>query len=150
MSTHNDTQDFLTSKYQLFHQDFYHILLLSLFKLSFLKVISMSPFFQSHLFIAIFFKVLFFKLSTIFQSLFEVSFFKVNIFNLKYYFQRHVCVSIRQLVSSCVRRLAPIPAGESQDVTNKSCSICLMGDPWGPGCSRTQNVPAQRVLSSII
>ena len=60
---------------------------------------------------------------------------------LKYYFQRHVCVSIRPLVSplvsTCVRRLAPIPAGESQDVTNKSCSICLMGDPWGPGCSRT-------------
>ena len=40
--------------------------------------------------------------------------------HLKYYFQRHVCVSIRPLVSpyvrACVRRLAPIPAGESQDV----------------------------------
>ena len=23
-------------------------------------------------------------------------------------------------------------------------------DPWGPGCSQTQNVPAQRVLSSYI
>ena len=44
---------------------------------------------------------------------------------------------VSPLVRTCVRRLAPIPAGESQDVTNKSCSICLMGDPWGPGCSRT-------------
>ena len=49
------------------------------------------------------------------------------IFNLKYYFQRHVCVSIRSFVRSSVQRLAPIPAGESQDVTNKSCSICLRG-----------------------
>ena len=42
--------------------------------------------------------------------------------NLKYYFQRHVCLSIRALsVVRCplsVRRLAPIPAGKSQDVTN--------------------------------
>ena len=57
--------------------------------------------------------------------------------NLKHYFQRHVCLSIRPSVRVCVRRLAPIPAGESQDVTNKSCSICLRDDPWGPGCSRT-------------
>ena len=57
-----------------------------------------------------------------------------------------VCASVRP----SVRRLAPIPAGESQDVTNKSCSICLRGDPWGPWRSRTQNVPAQRVLSSFI
>ena len=35
---------------------------------------------------------------------------------------------VHPLVSACVRRLAPIPAGESQDVTNKSCSICLRGD----------------------
>ena len=40
-------------------------------------------------------------------------------------------------VCLCVRRLAPIPAGESQDVTNKSCSICLRDDPWGPWRSRT-------------
>ena len=41
--------------------------------------------------------------------------------NLKYYFQRHVCLSIRSCMCAlCVRRLAPIPAGESQDVTNKS------------------------------
>ena len=61
--------------------------------------------------------------------------------NLKYYFQRHVCLSIRPSVRSSVRpsvrRLAPIPAGKSQDVTNKSCSICLRDDPWGPWRSRT-------------
>ena len=63
--------------------------------------------------------------------------------NLKYYFQRHVCLSIhacvRPSVRASVRRLTPIPAGESQDVTNKSCSICLVlgVDPWGPRCSRT-------------
>ena len=56
---------------------------------------------------------------------------------LKYYFQRHVCVSIRPFVRSSVRRLAPIPADESQDVTNKSCSICGKVDPWGPWRSRT-------------
>ena len=35
---------------------------------------------------------------------------------------------------SKVRRLAPIPAGESQDVTNNSCSICLRvpGVPGAP------------------
>ena len=49
-----------------------------------------------------------------------------------------------RFVRACVRRLAPIPAGESQDVTNKSCSICLKDDPWGPWRSRT----AQQVLSS--
>jgi len=35
---------------------------------------------------------------------------------------------VRPIVHASVRRLAPIPAGESQDVTNKSFSICLMGD----------------------
>ena len=34
-----------------------------------------------------------------------------------------LCASVR--VS--VQRLAPIPAGESQNVTNKNCSICLRG-----------------------
>ena len=31
-------------------------------------------------------------------------------------------------------RVAPMPTGESQNVTNKSV---LGVDPWGPGCSRT-------------
>jgi hypothetical protein len=52
--------------------------------------------------------------------------------NLKYYFNKKVCLSIHSCVHSsvhsCVRRLAPIPACESQDVTNKSCSIYLRGD----------------------
>ena len=50
---------------------------------------------------------------------------KIYTLNLKYYFQRHVYLSIR---CAPVRRLATTPAGESQDVTNKSCSICLKGD----------------------
>ena len=38
-------------------------------------------------------------------------------------------LSVHPLVSPlCVQRLAPIPAGESQYVTNKSCYICFMGD----------------------
>ena len=49
--------------------------------------------------------------------------------HLKYYFQRHVCAFIcRSVVRPSVKTLAPIPAGESQNVTNKSCSICLRGD----------------------
>ena len=61
-----------------------------------------------------------------------------NVTNLKYYLQRHVCLSIRALsVRPSVRRLAPIPTGESQDVTNKSCSICHKDDPWCPWRSRT-------------
>ena len=36
--------------------------------------------------------------------------------------------SVSPLVSPlCVQRLTPIPAGESQDVTNKCCSIYLRG-----------------------
>ena len=50
---------------------------------------------------------------------------------------QHKSLSILPFVRPCVRRLAPIPSGESQDVTNKSCSICLRGDPWGPWRSRT-------------
>ena len=57
---------------------------------------------------------------------------------------------VHPFVRPSVQRLAPISAGESQDVTNKSCSICLRGDRNAPWRSRTQNVPAQRVLSSVI
>ena len=56
---------------------------------------------------------------------------------------------VRTYVHTCVRRLAPIPAGESQDVTNKSCSICLMGDKNAlRPARRASEAPAQRVLSS--
>ena len=47
---------------------------------------------------------------------------------LNNYFNLHVCPSFRVCVCASVRRLALIPAGESQDVTTKSCYICLMGD----------------------
>ena len=64
--------------------------------------------------------------------------------HLKYYFQSHVCLSIRLLcvVRVCVRRLAPIPAGKSQDVTNKRSFICLRGDKNVLGA--TPEVPAAR------
>ena len=42
--------------------------------------------------------------------------------NLKYYFNIKVCVSFRSMCV-CVRKQAPIPAGESQNVTNKSCCL---------------------------
>ena len=51
---------------------------------------------------------------------------------LNNYFNLHVCPSFHASVPLSVVGLTPIPAGKSQDVTNKSCSICLRGDPWGP------------------
>ena len=33
------------------------------------------------------------------------------------------------------------PPGESQDVTNKSCSICPRDDPWGPGAPEPRMYP---------
>ena len=48
--------------------------------------------------------------------------------HLNNYFSLHVCPSFRASVSASVRRLAPIPAGELQNVTNKSCYICLRDD----------------------
>ena len=42
-----------------------------------------------------------------------------------------VLPSLCPYVSASVRRLAPIPSGESQNVTIKSCSICLRGCPLG-------------------
>ena len=45
----------------------------------------------------------------------------------KILFPTYVHPFVRSSVRVCVRRLAPIPADESQDVTNKSCSICLRG-----------------------
>ena len=53
-------------------------------------------------------------------------------------------------IRPCVQRLAPISAGESQDVTKKSCSICLRGekmpsglphDPWVPGAPEPRMYP---------
>ena len=55
---------------------------------------------------------------------------------------------VRPSVVHCasVRRLAPIPAGKS---LIKVVPYVLRIDPWDPGCSRTQNVSAQQVLSSV-
>ena len=41
----------------------------------------------------------------------------------------------------CVRRLAPIPAGESQDVTNKSCFPYVLGVTKMPSDPMTPGVP---------
>ena len=64
----------------------------------------------------------------------RVSFFamsnRLKVFSSKILFPTS-CLSVHPCVvrcCACVRRLAPIPAGESQDVNNESCSICLRGD----------------------
>ena len=48
--------------------------------------------------------------------------------NLNNYFKLHICQSFRVCVCVSVQRPTPIPAGESINVTNKSCYICLRGD----------------------
>ena len=49
--------------------------------------------------------------------------------NLNNYFDFHVCLSIRPFVRSsvrvCVRKLAKFPAVVWQNVTNKSCLVCV-------------------------
>ena len=47
---------------------------------------------------------------------------------------------------ACVRRLAPIPAGESQDVTNKSCYIHLRGDKNALGVTHREYILRAAVL----
>ena len=46
---------------------------------------------------------------------------------LNKYFDFHVCLSFRRpsAVHPCVRKLAPFPAVVSQNVTNKSCLVCV-------------------------
>ena len=58
----------------------------------------------------------------------QISLVCIKSVHLKYYFNIKVCLSFHSCIRVCLRRLAPIPAGESQDVTNKSCSVCLRGD----------------------
>ena len=70
-------------------------------------------------------------------------------FHLKYYFQRHVCVSIRTSVRVSEDQLQFLQANHKMSLI-KVVPYVLGVDPWGPGCSQTQNVPAQRVLSSGI
>ena len=41
-----------------------------------------------------------------------------------------VCSSVRPSVRLCVRKLAQIPAVVSQNVTNKSCLVCVMSEKY--------------------
>ena len=47
--------------------------------------------------------------------------------HLNNYFNFHVCLSFR---CPCVRKLAPIPAVVSENVTNKSCLVCVMSEKY--------------------
>ena len=57
---------------------------------------------------------------------------------LKYlnnYFDFHVCLSfcrpsVRVCLRACVRKLAPIPAVVSENVTNESCLVCVMSEKY--------------------
>ena len=50
-----------------------------------------------------------------------------KVYQSKILFQ-HKSLSVLPCVRPCVQRLTPFPAGESQNVTNKSGYICLRGD----------------------
>ena len=53
--------------------------------------------------------------------------------NLNNYFDFHVCLSFRRppsAVCACVRKLALIPSVVLQNVTNKSCLVCVMGEKY--------------------
>ena len=50
---------------------------------------------------------------------------------LNNYFDFHVGLSFRVSVRRlCVRKLAPIPAVVSQNVTNKSCLVCVISEKY--------------------
>ena len=54
--------------------------------------------------------------------------------HLNNYFDFHVCLSIRPSVRSsvrvCVRKIAPFPAVLWQNVTNKSCLVCVKSEKY--------------------
>ena len=52
--------------------------------------------------------------------------------NLNNYFDFNVCLSFLRpcVFRPCVRKLAPIPAVVSQNVTNKSCLVCAMSEKY--------------------
>ena len=58
----------------------------------------------------------------------------IHIYHLNNYFDFHVCLSFRLLlrpsVRASVRTPAPIPAVVSENVTNKSCLICVMSEKY--------------------
>ena len=56
---------------------------------------------------------------------------------LNNYFDFHVCLSFRRRVPCsvfrpCVRKLPPIPAAVWQNVTNKSCLVCVKSEKYAP------------------
>ena len=70
------------------------------------------------------------------------------VIHLKYYFQRHVCVSIHQSVRPSVRPYVLVSEDQLQflQANHKMLLIKVVPyvlgvDSWGPRCSRTQNVP---------
>ena len=51
--------------------------------------------------------------------------------NLNNYFNFHVCLSfLRPSVRASVRKLAPIPAVVSKNITNKSCLVYAMSEKY--------------------
>ena len=68
------------------------------------------------------------------------------------------CLSVHPLVHyASVQRLAPIPAGESQDVTNKSCSIYLRDEKnvlrvitWPLGSRVLPNLECIRAVANFL
>ena len=53
--------------------------------------------------------------------------------NLNNYFDFHVCLSFRRRPSvrrPCVRKITQIPAIVSQNVTNKSCLVCVISEKY--------------------
>ena len=54
-----------------------------------------------------------------------------NMSHLNNYFDFHVCLSFhRPSVRLCVRKLTSIPAVVQQNVTNKSCLVCVMSEKY--------------------
>ena len=70
--------------------------------------------------------------------------------NLNNYFNFHLCLSFcRPSVRPCVRKITQIPVVVSQNVTNKSCLVCVMrqsSDPSGTPVAKAK----QRYVYSIL
>ena len=53
-----------------------------------------------------------------------------NYFDFHVFSHVHVCLSVRFRPFLCARKLAPIPAVVQQNVTNKSCLVCVMSETY--------------------
>ena len=66
------------------------------------------------------------------KTLFIMNLIDVN--HLNNYFDFHVCLSfrasVRPSVRACVWKITQIPAILSQNVTNKSCLVCVMSEKY--------------------